>query len=241
MTHRAFLEKVSQLMQLTLAEKQHLSTPTRVHKSSIQLSGEEYPCFRVQYNDDRGPTKGGIRFHPEVTEEEVTSLAFWMSLKTAVVDIPFGGGKGGVQINPKALSAEELQEVSRAYVQEFADEIGVNKDIPAPDVYTNPQVMAWMLDEYEKLTGNSEPGMITGKPLELGGSKLRGIATALGGVYVLEEALQKLNFSEKRVIIEGFGNAFIDAGLLRFDFDTVTIVVRSDDKAELINSVLEDG
>ncbi len=209
-----FLEHVAQLMQLSPAEKKYLLTPARTHTANIELAGEEYPAFRIQYNDARGPTKGGIRFHPGVTEEEVTSLAFWMSLKTAVVDIPFGGAKGGIQVNPKVLSKKDLQELSRSYIREFADVLGVNKDIPAPDVYTTPQIMAWMLDEFEMITGTSEPGMITGKPLELGGSKLRDIATALGGVYILEQALKQKNLDGKKIIIEGFGNAGMTAAKL---------------------------
>ncbi|MAG60370.1 glutamate dehydrogenase [archaeon] len=214
MTHIKFLEKVASLMQLNAEEQTYLSTPARIHTATINLSGEECPAFRIQYNDARGPTKGGIRFHPEVDEQEVTSLAFWMSLKTAVVDIPLGGAKGGIQVNPKKLSKEQLQELSRKYIRAFVDHIGVDKDIPAPDVYTTPEIMAWMLDEFETITGKTEPGMITGKPLTVGGSKLRGIATALGGVYVLQEALRKINLEGKRVIIEGFGNAGMTAAKL---------------------------
>jgi glutamate dehydrogenase/leucine dehydrogenase len=130
-----------------------------------------------------------------------------MTLKTAIVDVPFGGGKGGVAVDPKALSVKELHQLSRAYVKAFYKNLGSKRDIPAPDMNTNPQIMAWMLEEYEKLTGVSAPGMITGKPLELGGSQLRDIATALGGVYILEEALQKIKIGPKTVVIQGFGNA----------------------------------
>jgi glutamate dehydrogenase/leucine dehydrogenase len=214
MTHIKFLDQVAKLMQLSLTEKKYLQTAKKINEEIIEIEGVEYPCFRVQHNNARGPTKGGIRFHPEVDLDEVSSLAFWMSLKTAVVNIPFGGAKGGIQVNPKALNKEQIEELSRAYIKTFAGIFGVNKDIPAPDVYTNEQVMAWMLDEFEKIQGEHEPGMITGKPLALGGSELRDIATALGGVYVLEEAIAKTGLTDRSVIIEGFGNAGMTAAKL---------------------------
>lgn len=235
MTYVNFLEKVSNLMQLSDEEKSYLSKPARVHKATLNVAGEEYPAFRIQYNDARGPTKGGIRFHPEVDEEEVQSLAFWMSLKTAVVDIPLGGGKGGVRINPKKLSQDQLEELSRKYIRAFAEHLGEDKDIPAPDVYTTPQIMAWMLDEFETIIGKTEPGMITGKPLEVGGSKLRDIATAQGGVYVLEEALKKVGLSGKKVIIEGFGNAGMTAAKLLTN-KGFTIVGVSDSTGGIYNA-----
>jgi glutamate dehydrogenase/leucine dehydrogenase len=162
--------------------------------------------YRVQYNDARGPFKGGIRFHPQVDIDEVKALSFWMAIKNAVVDVPYGGGKGGVTINPKELSQRELEAVSRAFMKAMHEFLGPKQDIPAPDVYTTPQVMAWMLDEYEKIKGYKEPGVITGKPLELGGSQARSYSTAMGGVYVLEEAVKTFNIN-KDVVIQGFGNA----------------------------------
>jgi len=204
---QAFLEKVNSHILLQPKELQLLQTPNNVLKQTLTVNGKKYPAFRVQFNNARGPYKGGIRFHPEVSLDEVKSLSFWMTLKTAIVDVPFGGGKGGVAVDTKALSVKELHQLSRAYVKAFYKNLGSKRDIPAPDMNTNPQIMAWMLEEYEKLTGVSAPGMITGKPLELGGSQLRDIATALGGVYILEEALQKIKIGPKTVVIQGFGNA----------------------------------
>ncbi|MBW2971459.1 Glu/Leu/Phe/Val dehydrogenase [Candidatus Woesearchaeota archaeon] len=164
--------------------------------------------YRVQYNDARGPTKGGLRFHPQVDIDEVKALALWMALKTAVVDVPYGGAKGGITINPKETSAEDLEAVSREFIRQIHNFVGPDKDIPAPDVYTTPQVMAWMLDEFEKIKGVKAPGMITGKPLELGGSRGRDIATSLGGAYVLREVADEYDLGENAsVAIQGFGNA----------------------------------
>ena len=171
-----------------------LSTPEAIHEFEVKFnldSGEEksVPGYRVQHNSARGPYKGGIRFHPEADLNEVKALASLMSLKCAVVNIPMGGGKGGVQVNPKELSSDEVQRLSRAYFRLGTEKniFSVNKDIPAPDVYTNPQVMAWMLDEHEKILGYKSPGVITGKPLELGGSLGRSYATSQGGFFVLEK------------------------------------------------------
>jgi len=207
MAFQQFLNKIAPLAKLTKTELQLLSAPEHVWKAELSVSGKKYPAYRVQFNSARGPYKGGIRFHPEVNEEEVTNLAFWMSLKTAVADLPLGGAKGGVRINPKDLTPKEIEKLSRAYIRAFYQHLGSQQDVPAPDVYTTPQIMAWMLDEYETLTGKKDPGMITGKPLEAGGSKVRDIATALGGVYVLEEAVKKIGLSSKKVAIQGFGNA----------------------------------
>lgn len=202
-----FLEEIKVLGKFSEAEIKVLRQPKEIHKAEIDFKGKKYSAWRIQYNNARGPYKGGIRFHPEVSEDEVKSLAFWMAIKTAVVDIPLGGGKGGIKIDPKNLSEKELEELSRKYIRAFYKIIGPQKDIPAPDVYTTPQIMAWMKDEYEKLVGHPAPAVITGKPLEQGGSLVRDIATALGGAYVLEEAVKKLDIKEKTVIIQGFGNA----------------------------------
>lgn len=194
-----------------------LTTPDVVIEKQLKVStskgDESFNAYRVQFDNSRGPYKGGIRFHQDANLDEVKALAAGMAVKTAVVGIPMGGGKGGVQINPKEYTQEDLQKVSRAWAREFAEHIGVNKDIPAPDVYTNPQTMAWMLDEYEKTVNRSEPGMITGKPLELGGSQGRGVATALGGVYVLDEylALTDKYSKEMSVVVQGLGNAGYNA------------------------------
>jgi glutamate dehydrogenase (NAD(P)+) len=165
--------------------------------------------FRVQYNDARGPCKGGIRFHPEETIDTVRALAAWMTWKTAVVDIPLGGGKGGVICNPKEMSQGELERLSRAYIRQVGRIIGLEKDVPAPDVYTTPQIMAWMADEFAFMKGYNEFGVITGKPLALGGSQGRGDATARGGMFCLREAAKelKINLKGATVAIQGFGNA----------------------------------
>ncbi|MCX6743782.1 MAG: Glu/Leu/Phe/Val dehydrogenase, partial [Candidatus Parcubacteria bacterium] len=202
-----FLDQIQKIGGIDARAIEILKKPQKVLKADLELEGKKYPAFRIQYNNARGPYKGGIRFHPEVNEDEVQALAFWMTIKTAVVDVPFGGGKGGIVVNPKELSQEQLEILSRKYIQAFYKDLGPNIDVPAPDVYTNPQIMAWMLDEYEKLIGQKAPGMITGKPIELGGSLIRDIATGLGGVFVLEEALIKLEITDKSVAIQGFGNA----------------------------------
>jgi len=165
--------------------------------------------YRVQHNNWRGPYKGGIRFHPEVDMEEVKVLAFLMTMKCAVVDIPFGGGKGGVEVNPKKLSVKELEKLTRGYTKSIADAIGPKKDVPAPDVYTDSRVMAWLMDEYSNFAGKKTPAVVTGKPVALGGSRGRDVATALGGVYVLECLIEKLGWADKKmtVAIQGFGNA----------------------------------
>jgi len=165
--------------------------------------------FRVQFNTARGPAKGGIRFHPDETIDTVRALAAWMTWKTAVVDLPLGGGKGGVIVDPRKLSRRELERVSRGYIDAVGGILGPDEDIPAPDVYTDPQVMAWMLDEFERLHGTHAPGMITGKPITLGGSAGRGDATARGGAIVAREAAARygVTLGKGRVAIQGFGNA----------------------------------
>ncbi len=229
-----FIRMIAPLAGLSTADIALLETPNHIHKAELKVNGKKYPAYRVQFNNARGPYKGGIRFHPEVSEDEVKSLAFWMTLKTAVADIPLGGGKGGVTVDPKNLSQKELQELSRAYVRAFVNHFGSTIDIPAPDVYTNGQIMAWMLDEYEKQKGFHDPGMITGKPLELGGSLVRDIATALGGVYILEEAIKKLKLKGKRVVIQGFGNAGMNAAKLLAQRG-FTIIAVSDSKGGIYN------
>lgn len=169
----------------------------------------ELEAYRIQHNNARGPYKGGIRFHPAADEFEVAALAATMSVKCAVVDIPFGGAKGGVVCDPKQYTEKDLESISRAYVRSFLPYLGIDVDIPAPDVYTTPQIMAWMLDEFEKATGANSPAFITGKPVALGGSLGRDTATAQGSVYVLDEYLKlnHQNLKSVRVAIQGFGNA----------------------------------
>jgi glutamate dehydrogenase len=208
------LHKAALFLELPKNILKKLEKPNFVHKFEVEIKMDngkkkKFKAFRSQYNNARGPYKGGIRYHPGVTEAEVKALSFWMAVKCSTVGIPLGGGKGGIIVNPKELSAGELERLSRGYIKKLYKHLGPVQDIPAPDVYTTPQIMAWMLDEYEKNVGYHAPGMITGKPLSLGGSAGRGTATAQGGVYVLLEALKKLNKkpSETTVAVQGFGNA----------------------------------
>ncbi len=208
------LEETMERLKLSDAEKKMLREPLHIHKKEISITKDDgskatFPAFRVQYNNARGPYKGGIRFHPMADEDEVKALAALMAVKTAVVEIPFGGAKGGVQCNPKELSKKELMEVSRAYVRAFVDVIGADIDCPAPDVNTTSDIMAWMRDEYEKIKKTYEPAMITGKPLSFGGSRGRDKATARGGFFLLQELIEgdALDANDLRVAIQGFGNA----------------------------------
>ena len=191
---------------LSKQEVAYLKTPKNIEKTFVQWETEngtnEAPAYRVLFNDDRGPGKGGIRYHPEVSLNEVKSLAFWMALKTSLVNIPFGGAKGGVSIHPKQLSSKQLTEISRSFVRNLYDVLGPDKDIPAPDVYTNPAIMAVMLDEYESLEGKHVPSFITGKPQAVGGSKGRDTATARGAFFITKEL-----YASGTVAIQGFGNA----------------------------------
>lgn len=175
--------------------------------------------WRVQHSNVCGPYKGGIRYHQETNKEEVADLAFWMMLKCAVAGLPYGGSKGGVKVDPKKLSSKELERLTRAYTRAIADVIGPQKDIPAPDVYTNSRVMSWIYDEYSKIVGKKTPAVVTGKPIALGGSLGRDVATALGGVYALEEIikLSKLPKENQSVAIQGFGNAGLNAAKLLSD------------------------
>lgn len=186
--------------------------PVRMDDGSIRI----FPSFRIQYNGARGPTKGGIRYHPSVDESEVDELAFLMALKCAVVGIPFGGAKGGVRVDPDELSTGELERLSRTYVAEYFDVIGPQQDIPAPDINTDAQIMAWMMDEYESRADEYAPGVITGKPPELGGSEGRESATSYGGAVILDEFVETQGWNREglSVAIQGFGN--VGSHLARF-------------------------
>ena len=171
-------------------------------------SRKSFLAWRCRYDDTRGPTKGGIRYHPDASADEVETLAFWMTFKCAVMNLPYGGGKGAVQVDPRTLSKSELERLSRAYIQAFARIIGPDRDIPAPDVYTNSMIMGWMADEYAQIVGRAEPAVITGKPIALGGSLGRGDATARGGYYLVRHLAQRLGLGDGlRIAIQGFGNA----------------------------------
>lgn len=182
-----------------------VSFPVRMDDGSIRV----FEGFRAQHNDAIGPTKGGIRFHPDVTLDEVKALSMWMSFKCGVVGLPYGGGKGGVICDPHDHSKGEIERISRAFMEAIADFVGPDKDIPAPDVYTTPQIMGWMMDTYSRLRGQYSPGVITGKPLIIGGSKGRNEATAQGCVYTILAALKDLELpvEQTTVAIQGFGNA----------------------------------
>ncbi len=190
-----------------------LSEPQHIHKLSLKIELDNgdtqiFQAFRSQHNDARGPYKGGIRFHRDVSLEEVKALSMWMTWKCATTGIPYGGAKGGIIVEPSTLSKSELEKLCRAYTRALAPHIGAHVDIPAPDVNTSGQTMAWMLDEYEHVVGRHEPGTFTGKPLELGGSLGREEATGQGGVYVLEQLAKKLNCkpSDMTVAVQGIGN-----------------------------------
>jgi glutamate dehydrogenase/leucine dehydrogenase len=208
------LKKAAELIDLDKNVLELLKKPKRILQFSIPIkmdNGEMkiFDGYRVQWNNARGPFKGGIRFHPQTDLNEVEALSFWMTIKCAAVGIPYGGAKGGVTVDSKALSQSELERLVRGYTRGVRGIIGPEKDIPAPDVYTTPQIMAWIMDEYSKFKGYNVPGVVTGKPLEVGGSQGRGVATAQGGFYILEEVAKKLNIDPKKtsVVIQGFGNA----------------------------------
>ncbi|APE44176.1 glutamate dehydrogenase [Sulfitobacter alexandrii] len=191
-----------------------LHAPQRRTEVALRIRHDDgtmgiYPAWRVQYSDVLGPTKGGIRFHPGVNLDEVTELARWMTVKCALMDLPFGGAKGGVQVDPKKLSRQELERLSRAFVDGFGDMLGPNRDIPAPDVNTNPRIMGWMADEYAIITRAHQPAAITGKPLPLGGSEGRVASTGQGALLVLQEwaRRQDRDPGDITVAVQGFGNA----------------------------------
>jgi glutamate dehydrogenase (NAD(P)+) len=226
---------VHELLRWPLREL-HVTLPVRMDDGTTKI----FHGFRVQYNDSRGPTKGGIRFHPEETIDTVRALAAWMTWKTAVVDIPLGGGKGGIICNPKEMSERELERLSRAYMRAIGHFIGEETDVPAPDVYTTPQIMAWMMDEYAVMRGYNVPGVITGKPIPLGGSAGRGDATARGGMYTIREAAKILgiDLAKARVAVQGYGNAGQFAHQLVTELFGSKVVAVSDSKGGVY---CEDG
>src|SRR3990172_8023338 len=211
---QAQLDEAAEILKLDAATHELLRWPLRELVVTLPVKMDDgttriYRGFRVQYNDSRGPTKGGIRFHPDETIDTVRALAAWMTWKCAVVDIPLGGAKGGIICDPKEMSQGELERLSRAYIRQVGRILGLEKDVPAPYVYTNPQIMAWMADEFSFMKGYNEFGVITGKPLALGGSAGRGDATARGGIICLREAGKVLgiDFKGATTAIQGYGNA----------------------------------
>jgi glutamate dehydrogenase/leucine dehydrogenase len=235
------LQTIYSELGLTKDELDLLSVPRRAFTVSfpVKITTGKTQMFtgcRVQYNDARGPAKGGIRFHPEMDLEHASELAFLMALKCAVVNIPFGGAKGGVAVNPMDLSRRDLELVTRGYIRAIADYIGPFKDIPAPDVYTDEQTMAWILDEYERIKREHVPAVVTGKPPELGGIVARRYSTALGGIHVLEQALNNRGMAPRglRVAVQGFGNVGENAARLLCDRGYAVIAV-SDVNGGILN------
>lgn len=212
----------------------HFTIPVRMDDGHVEI----FKGFRVQYNDARGPAKGGIRFHPDETIDTVRALAAWMTWKTAVVDLPLGGGKGGVICNPREMSQGELERLSRAFMRNIARYVGITQDVPAPDVNTNAQIMSWMVDEYEVLMGHREPGVITGKPMELGGSAGRPPATAMGGIFTIREAAKLINMPLEGATcaIQGYGNVGSFAHQLATQVLGMKVVAVSDEFGGIYNS-----
>jgi glutamate dehydrogenase (NAD(P)+) len=239
---QAQLDEAAEILQLSPSVHAFLREPVRELHVTLPIRMDDgmtrvFRGYRVQYNDSRGPTKGGIRFHPEETIDTVRALAAWMTWKCAVVDIPLGGAKGGVICNPKELSQGELERLSRAYIRQVGRILGPEMDIPAPDVYTTPQMMAWMADEYSVLRGQNQFGVITGKPLALGGSKGRQDATARGGIYCIGEAANVLGLDTRgaTIAIQGFGNAGQYAARLGVELLGSVIVAVSDSRGGIYN------
>jgi glutamate dehydrogenase/leucine dehydrogenase len=188
-----------------------VSIPVRMDDGSLRI----FEGYRVEYNNTLGPYKGGIRYHPNTEINEVKALSFWMTLKCAVIGIPMGGGKGGITVDPKLLSSTELESLSRGWVRKFSDILGPYKDVPAPDVNTTAEIMAWMADEYGKITSDKTGAVITGKPVGKGGSLGRDTATAQGGFYAFEALKKDLKLGEKcKIVVQGFGNAGANAALI---------------------------
>lgn len=207
------LATAATLMKLDSATNEVLKNPDRVVEVSLPVRMDDgtlrvFRGYRVQHSNLRGPYKGGLRYHPKVDLNEVKALAFWMSMKCAVVGIPMGGGKGGITVDPKKLSSAELERLTRAFTRAMKDVFGPDRDVPAPDVNTNPTIMGWIMDEYSQLVGAPSPAVVTGKPLSLGGSLGREEATGQGGFYVLDELAKRLHLQPKKttVVVQGFGN-----------------------------------
>lgn len=239
---QAQLDEAAKILQLDPDMHAFLREPIREFHFTIPVKMDDghtriFRGYRVQYNDARGPAKGGLRFHWEETIDTVRALAAWMTWKTAVIDIPLGGGKGGVVCDPRELSQTELERLSRGFMRCIARYVGLTQDVPAPDVYTNPRIMGWMMDEYEMLVGHREPGVITGKPLALGGSAGREDATARGGIYVTREAAKLLGIELKGATcaIQGYGNAGSFFHALAQDVLGMRVVAVSDSRGGIIN------
>lgn len=239
---QAQLDLAAKVMKLEPAIHEYLRVPQRFLEVSIPVKMDDgkattFIGFRCQYNDARGPGKGGVRFHPAETADTVRALSAWMTWKCALADLPMGGAKGGVICDAKKLSPGELERLSRGWVRAVAQIVGPEKDIPAPDMYTTPQIMAWMMDEFSAIRGYNEPGFITGKPLGVWGSVGRGDATARGGMYILREAAKatKLNLAKATVAIQGCGNVGSGTAKLIGEIHGSTVVAISDSKGAIFN------
>ena len=235
----AQLEKVVKIKKFSDEFIARLRQPDRDIRISISVKMDNgslkiFEGYRVEYNNALGPYKGGIRYHPLTEINEVKALAFWMTLKCAVAGLPMGGGKGGITVEPKNLSKGELERLSRGWVRKLSDILGPRKDVPAPDVNTTSEMMAWMADEFEKITGDKTGAVITGKPIEKGGSEGRGPATGLGGFYVFEALRKELKLPEKcKVAIQGFGNVGQNAAHI-FNENGHIIIAVSDSKSAIL-------
>ena len=226
------LAKTTKQIDLDTLTYEQLSEPERIIEVNLSLKKDNGKVttvkgFRVQHNSHKGPYKGGIRFHKEVSIDEVKALAFWMTMKTALIDIPFGGGKGGIAIDPKTLSEAELERLTRLFTKRISHNIGPDKDIPAPDVNTNSKIMSWIVDEYSKQVGKHTPAVVTGKPIDQGGSQGRTEATGLGGAFVLLEIIKRLHLQPKdlTVAVLGFGNVgyYVSYFLQKYGFKIVAL------------------
>ena len=233
----AYLEETGKVAKVEESVMAQLRSPQKTLGWSLPIKMDDgllkvFQAYRVQYNDARGPFKGGLRYHPQVDIDEVKALALMMAIKCAVIDIPYGGGKGGVTVDPKQLSKGELERLSRAFSRALSKDIGTHMDIPAPDVNTTSEIMGWMVDEYEKIVGRHDNGVFTGKPLSMGGSAGRDEATGRGGLYALVELCQKMGWKHEdvTVAIQGFGNVGYHGARLMHE-QGFRIVAVSDSKA----------
>ncbi len=240
------VRETSQLLNFSKKEISILENPNNVIKKTLVVKDGTYPAYRIQFNNARGPYKGGIRFHQDVDIDEVKALAALMAIKCAVIDVPLGGAKGGVQVDTKQISGDEHERIARMWAREMEKDIGPDKDIPAPDMYTGPETMAYMLDEYEKITGKNVPAVVTGKPIALGGSLGRDSATAQGGVFVLEAYVkqkskkEKLERSKLRVAVQGFGEVGYFAAKILHELGYIIVAV-SDSKGGIYSKDEQNG